>query len=50
MLALLAAAPPAAAQETGDPAAGQKLASQLCSACHIVGTVRVGSDVAPPSR
>jgi mono/diheme cytochrome c family protein len=28
--------------------AGQELATQLCSACHIVGTERVGSDVAPP--
>ena len=38
----------AAAQEQGDPAAGEELASQLCSTCHIVGTERVGSDVAPP--
>ena len=28
--------------------AGQELATQLCTACHIVGTERVGSDVAPP--
>ena len=48
MLAVLAATPPAAAQETGDPTAGQRLATRLCSACHIVGTERVGSDVAPP--
>jgi mono/diheme cytochrome c family protein len=49
MLALLAMSRSAAAQEaTGDPAAGQKLAAQLCTACHIVGTERVGSDVAPP--
>jgi mono/diheme cytochrome c family protein len=38
----------AAAQEQGDPAAGEELATQLCSTCHIVGTERVGSDVAPP--
>jgi mono/diheme cytochrome c family protein len=49
MLALLAFVRPAAAQqEGGDPAAGQELASQLCAACHIVGTEEVGSDVAPP--
>jgi mono/diheme cytochrome c family protein len=48
MLAVLAAAPPAAAQENGDPAAGQQLAVRLCSACHIIGAERVGSDVAPP--
>ena len=49
MLAPLAfMAPAAAQQETGDPAAGHELASQLCTACHIVGTERVGSDVAPP--
>ena len=49
MLALLAFTLPAAAQpEEGDPAAGQELASQLCTACHIVGTEQVGSDVAPP--
>ena len=49
MLAPLAFTSPAAAQqETGDPAAGHQLASQLCTACHIVGTERVGSDVAPP--
>ena len=38
----------ALAQEPGDPVAGRELASQLCSTCHIVGTERVGSDVAPP--
>ena len=38
----------AAAQEQGDPAAGRELASKLCTACHIVGTEAVGSDVAPP--
>ena len=49
MLAPLACTVPAAAQqETGDPAAGHALASQLCTACHIIGTERVGSDVAPP--
>jgi mono/diheme cytochrome c family protein len=49
VLALLAAMPPAAAQQAApDPAAGLELASQLCTACHIVGTERVGSDVAPP--
>ena len=49
MVALLALAPPAAAQQPeGDPAAGQELASQLCTACHIVGTEQVGSDAAPP--
>jgi mono/diheme cytochrome c family protein len=49
MLALLAFPLPAAAQqEEGDPAAGQELASQLCTACHIVGTEQVGSDAAPP--
>jgi mono/diheme cytochrome c family protein len=45
---LAAAAPTAAQQQDGDPAAGWELASQLCTACHIVGTERVGSDVAPP--
>jgi mono/diheme cytochrome c family protein len=49
MVAVLALTPPTAAQQaTGDPAAGQELASKLCTACHIVGTERVGSDVAPP--
>lgn len=47
-LAALAVTLPAAAQEQGDPAAGRELASQLCSACHIVGTEAVGSDAAPP--
>jgi mono/diheme cytochrome c family protein len=36
------------AQEEGDAAAGQELASKLCSGCHIVGAERAGSDVAPP--
>jgi mono/diheme cytochrome c family protein len=48
MLAALALTPAAAQEPVGDPAAGQELASQLCAACHIVGTERVGSDVAPP--
>ncbi len=39
---------PAAAAEPGDAAAGHKLASKLCTACHIVGSERVGSDAAPP--
>ena len=47
-LTALAMTLPAAAQEEGDPAAGRELASKLCSSCHIVGTERVGSDVAPP--
>lgn len=38
---------PAAAQEP-DPAAGLGLAERLCTSCHIVGTERVGNDVAPP--
>lgn len=37
-----------AAQPDGDPAAGRELANELCTACHIVGTEPVGSDVAPP--
>jgi mono/diheme cytochrome c family protein len=49
MLAVLAITRSAAAQQaTGDPAAGHELAAKLCAACHIVGTERVGSDVAPP--
>jgi mono/diheme cytochrome c family protein len=49
MLAVLALALPAAAQEgEGDPVVGRELATQLCAACHIVGTEDVGSDVAPP--
>jgi mono/diheme cytochrome c family protein len=49
MLAVLALALPAAAQEEeGVPVVGQELATQLCTACHIVGTEDVGSDVAPP--
>ena len=42
LLSVLAVAMPAAAQEEGDPVAGQELATQLCSACHIVSTQRVG--------
>lgn len=49
MLAVLVITRSAAAQQaTGDPAAGHELAAQLCAACHIVGTERTGSDVAPP--
>jgi mono/diheme cytochrome c family protein len=47
LLLFFGATRPAAAQQDGE-AAGRELASQLCSACHIVGTERVGSDVAPP--
>jgi hypothetical protein len=48
-LALVAAAPPAAAQQViGNASAGHELVWRLCTACHIVGTERVGSDVAPP--
>ena len=48
-LTILAVMRPAAAQQAEpDPAAGLELASQLCTGCHIVGTERVGSDVAPP--
>ncbi len=49
-LVALTVAGPGAAQPQGDPAAGHELASQFCSSCHIVGTERVGSDVAPPFR
>ena len=49
MLALIAAAPQAAAQQVmGNADAGHEFASKLCTACHIVGTERSGSDVAPP--
>jgi mono/diheme cytochrome c family protein len=49
VLAVLAITPPVAAQQReSDAAAGRELASKLCSACHIVGAERVGSDVAPP--
>ena len=49
MLAAIGVAPPLMAQEAeGDPAAGHELATQLCTACHIVGTETVGSEVAPP--
>jgi mono/diheme cytochrome c family protein len=37
-----------AAQEEGDGVAGKELAAKLCSGCHIVGSERAGSDVAPP--
>ena len=48
LAATILAVAAAAAQEPGNPAAGQELAAQLCSTCHIVGTERVGSDAAPP--
>ena len=50
VLAVLMVAWPAAAEEQGDVTAGHKLASQFCTACHIVGAERVGSDAAPPFR
>ena len=37
VLAIPMAAWPVAAEEQGDATAGQKLASQFCTACHIVG-------------
>jgi mono/diheme cytochrome c family protein len=39
---------PAAAQEEGSAEAGHELAARLCTACHIVGDERSGSDMAPP--
>jgi mono/diheme cytochrome c family protein len=48
LLLVVLARPATAQQQEGDPAAGRELASQLCAACHIVGSERVGSDVAPP--
>jgi mono/diheme cytochrome c family protein len=48
MMALIAGTPAAAQQVIGNADAGHELASKLCSACHIVGTERSGSDVAPP--
>ena len=48
VLVVLAMVRPLAAQQVGDAEAGRELASKLCTACHIVGTERVGSDVAPP--
>ena len=49
MVVLVAVAVPAAAQQViGNPDAGHELASKLCASCHIVGTERAGSDVAPP--
>jgi mono/diheme cytochrome c family protein len=42
------AAGAAAQQPEGSAAAGHELASQLCTACHIVGNERRGSDLAPP--
>jgi mono/diheme cytochrome c family protein len=46
--AVVVALPAVAQQIEGDAGAGLELAEQLCTACHIVGTERVGSDVAPP--
>ena len=43
-----ALAPAAAQQPEGSAAAGHELATQLCTACHIVGDERSGSDIAPP--
>jgi mono/diheme cytochrome c family protein len=48
VLTAIAMIRPLAAQQAGDAAAGRELASKLCGGCHIVGTERVGSDVAPP--
>ena len=42
LLAVLATISPLAALGAGDPAEGQRLAAQWCSACHG------GSDAAPP--
>jgi cytochrome c553 len=47
-LAATLAVAPAAAQQNGSAEAGHELASQLCTACHIVGDERTGSDLAPP--
>jgi hypothetical protein len=49
-LAAMLAGGSAAAQENGSAEAGHELASQLCTACHIVGDERRGSDLAPPFR
>jgi mono/diheme cytochrome c family protein len=46
--AVLGALPAMAQPQEADAAAGLELAELLCSSCHIVGTERVGSDVAPP--
>ena len=48
LLGVVTASWPAAAQPSGDPAAGHDLAARFCAACHIVGAERVGSDAAPP--
>ena len=48
VLLSLLPAPAMAQQEEGDPAAGLALSSRLCTACHIVGSERAGSDAAPP--
>jgi cytochrome c553 len=49
-LAAFTVAGPAAAQQRGNAAAGHDFANKFCSSCHIVGSERVGSDVAPPFR
>lgn len=48
LVATLAVALSAAAQEQGNAEAGRELATNLCAACHIVGNQRTGSDLAPP--
>jgi mono/diheme cytochrome c family protein len=48
MVLVVATLPAAAQQVIGNPDAGHELASKLCTSCHIVGTEREGSDVAPP--
>ena len=49
MVVLVVVALPVAAQQAiGNADAGHELASKLCTACHIVGAARSGSDVAPP--
>jgi mono/diheme cytochrome c family protein len=39
---------PALAQGPGNAEAGRELARTLCASCHIVGSERRGSDLAPP--
>jgi len=50
LVVLLATALPARAQETGDAAAGRRIAETWCSTCHVVGpSVKQGvSNGAPP--
>ncbi len=49
MVAVLAGGVPAAAQQLGDPAAGQRLAEMWCGNCHVIGpnVVGPGSDAVP---